>query len=81
MPMPKPNKDSGGKQRYEVLFEEVSSKMDLVLDTLKEMKALPERMECMEFRLSRVEEELKLVKQAVFETASQLKLHQKEHAA
>lgn len=43
----------GKKERYEVLFEEINSKMDLVLEGLK---ALREQVERLEFRVGRLEQ-------------------------
>ena len=59
MPRPpqKPSLGSGKKERYEILFEEVNSKMDLVLNTLDGLKGLPQRVEGVEFRLGRIEQE------------------------
>ena len=42
------------KERYEILFEEINEKMDLVLEGFT---ALREQVERMEFRLGRVEQQ------------------------
>ena len=76
--MPKPRKRSNGhseKERYEILFEDVNSKMDLVLEGLKD---LTERMERVEHRLGTVEQRMEQMELRMDALEAAVSTHTKE---
>ncbi|MBI3318935.1 MAG: hypothetical protein HYZ90_07365 [Candidatus Omnitrophica bacterium] len=82
MPRPKGSSGPGKKERYEILFEEVSSKIDLVLDGLKGLTEQTERLEqrvgALEQRMERIELRVGALEQRMERLEVAISTHTKE---
>ncbi|GEM_PF-5472820 len=66
---PKPLKDSGEKARFEVLLEEVRAQQKLILERVN---GLPERLDRVEFRLGRIEQDNNGFRVAIISNSTEL---------
>lgn len=70
MPRAKSSGGSGEKERFEVLYEELRSQQKLILE---QVSGLPERLERVEFRLGRIEQDTSTFPRAFIENSNELR--------
>ena len=79
--MPRPKSSGGGpnrKERYEILYEQLNSKLDLLLE--RDDQHRQEMQRGLEKLGAQIDERFSVIEQALREVSNRLKAHEETHA-